>query len=496
MSSRRRVVFNSVILSCAIFITSVGATFATTSVDYNFDTASDLTANFNGYVNAGVAQQELTGGVSNSGAINAPGSANAVFTTKSSYSIGPIGSSYTFTSFLQSVGNAGYSGVGFTATQIPGAGNNSGFPYKPNDALGISVHGGGFVLHNGATSVNGSWASENAGVTSIKKATISDLLNSGSPDKWYKLVFKLTRDSNTTFDARFEIWPSYSTGVLIRPLEADAIFEWPNVANTELINSPSIYSYINFSGDRVRYFDDYKVELAGGSSVVVAGSPVVLTSSAVDNSGVVSFAGDVTSDGGSSVTDRGFVYGTAPSPTVSDSKVSSGSSVGAFTGTTSTLPAGTYYFRSYATNSVGVTYGSEVQVTIAGSTPVAVVATPTVPLIANAYRADKLATVYFSPLSSKLSKSAKNQLEAAVIANPSAVYKITGYVQKSIFAKNAKNDASLSLARAKAIETHLESLGAGVTFTVVVDAAGVPAKNGKSDKARRATLYAMTPVVQ
>ena len=119
-----------------------------------------------------------------------------------------------------------------------------------------------------------------------------------------------------------------------------------------------------------------------------------------------------------------------------------------------------------------------------------------VPIVANAYRADKLATVYFSPLSSKLSKAAKKKLEAAVIANPSAVYKITGHVQKSIFAKNAKNDASLSLARAKAIETHLASLGAGVTFTVVTDAGKVPVKNGKSKKARRATLYAMTPVVQ
>ena len=116
--------------------------------------------------------------------------------------------------------------------------------------------------------------------------------------------------------------------------------------------------------------------------------------------------------------------------------------------------------------------------------------------IANAYRADKLATVYFSPLSSELSKAAKKQLEAAVIANPSAVYKVTGYVQKSIFARNAQNDSSLSLARAKAIETHLESLGAGVTFTVVVDGAGVPVKNGKSNKARRATLFAMTPIVQ
>ncbi|MEJ6493714.1 MAG: leucine-rich repeat protein [Actinomycetes bacterium] len=121
--------------------------------------------------------------------------------------------------------------------------------------------------------------------------------------------------------------------------------------------------------------------------------------------------------------------------------------------------------------------------------------TSPVPIIANAYRADKLGTVYFAPLSSKLSKDAKKKLGAAVIANPSAIYKVTGYVQKSIIAKNAKNDSSLSLARAEAVETYLVSLGAGVTFTVV-DAGKVPAKNGKSSKARRATLYAMTPVVQ
>ena len=118
------------------------------------------------------------------------------------------------------------------------------------------------------------------------------------------------------------------------------------------------------------------------------------------------------------------------------------------------------------------------------------------PIVANAYRADDLGSVYFAPKSSKLSDAAKKQLEAAVIANPSAVYKVIGYVQKSKKAKNPKSYSSLSLARAKAVETHLASLGAGVTFTVVSEAGLIPTKGGKSDKARRATLYAMTPVVQ
>jgi hypothetical protein len=115
------------------------------------------------------------------------------------------------------------------------------------------------------------------------------------------------------------------------------------------------------------------------------------------------------------------------------------------------------------------------------------------PVIANGHRADRLGSVYFQPLSSDLSKAASKEIKTLVTANPAAIYKVIGYVQKSV---SSRNDASLSLARAKAIETYLVSLSADVNFTVVLDAGLVPAKNGTNEKARRATLYAMTPVVQ
>jgi hypothetical protein len=50
---------------------------------------------------------------------------------------------------------------------------------------------------------------------------------------------------------RVEVWPSLSTGVLIRPSAADAIFEVRGVANTAIQNSPIIYSYFNFSGETI-----------------------------------------------------------------------------------------------------------------------------------------------------------------------------------------------------------------------------------------------------
>jgi hypothetical protein len=202
----------------------------------------------------------------------------------------------------------------------------------------------------------------------VKSAGISDLLNSGSPDQWYKVVLKIVRDSSTTFDMRVEVWPSNSSGVLLRPSEADAIFELNNQEAPGLIAAPTISSYVNFSGTRVYNFDNYSVELAGGSSVISPGAPVVLSTSASTVSGVVTFIGDVTSNGGSSVTERGFVYSTNPNPTISDSKVVVGTGTGSFTGTTPALTSGTYYFRAYATNSTGTSYGASLTDSFVGIT--------------------------------------------------------------------------------------------------------------------------------
>jgi hypothetical protein len=342
------------------------AAFASTSVSYNFDTAGDLAAGFNSYVSSGTVTQTLTGGISDSGAINAPSSANAVFTSKAGYSMGPVGSTYTFSSLLQSVGNNGYSGMGFTSLTAASA-NASGVPYRPNDALGISVHGGGFVFHNGATDYSGSWDSAtNPGITTVTTSSIFDLLNSGSPDKWYKIVLVIDRVTTSTFDMRVEVWPATSTGVLLNA-EASAIFELQNCTNATVQNAPSIFSYINFSGDRVRYFDDYNVSLAGGASVIEAGTPVVLTTSATVSGAVADLVGNVADQGDTAVSQRGFAYASSPSPTTGESTVIVGSGTGAFTGMTPPLAAGTYYVRAFATNSVGTSYGSEAQVVLADS---------------------------------------------------------------------------------------------------------------------------------
>ena len=90
-----------------------------------------------------------------------------------------------------------------------------------------------------------------------------------------------------------------------------------------------------------------------------AGSPVVVTSSYTSSSNAVTVNGNVTSENGSTVTERGIVYGTAAAPTLSNNKIASGAGTGTFSAVTPTLSPGIYFFRAYATNSTGTSYGAE-----------------------------------------------------------------------------------------------------------------------------------------
>ncbi len=91
-------------------------------------------------------------------------------------------------------------------------------------------------------------------------------------------------------------------------------------------------------------------------------APTVTTSAA---SGVTTttatLGGEVTDNGGVTVTERGIVYNTTGTPNVDDdTKVQIGSGDGSFSDEITGLSAGTEYFvRAYAINSEGTAYGSE-----------------------------------------------------------------------------------------------------------------------------------------
>lgn len=72
-------------------------------------------------------------------------------------------------------------------------------------------------------------------------------------------------------------------------------------------------------------------------------------------------AGNITSDGGQAIIERGICYGLYANPTISNSKViDSLAEIGSFEATLGNLSINTtYYVRSYAINSIGTGYGSQ-----------------------------------------------------------------------------------------------------------------------------------------
>lgn len=74
--------------------------------------------------------------------------------------------------------------------------------------------------------------------------------------------------------------------------------------------------------------------------------------------------GDVSNDGGITVTARGVCWNTSGNPTIAESYTSDGDGKGIFSSTLTDLTLNsTYYVRAYATNSLGTAYGDQLSFT-------------------------------------------------------------------------------------------------------------------------------------
>jgi len=109
-------------------------------------------------------------------------------------------------------------------------------------------------------------------------------------------------------------------------------------------------------------------------------TPIVTTSNVtnITQSSAVS-GGNVTSNGGSSVTARGVCWSTSQNPTISGSHTTNGTGTGSYTSNVTGLTENTtYYIRAYAANSEGTAYGNELSFTTGQNITTPVVITSTV----------------------------------------------------------------------------------------------------------------------
>lgn len=78
---------------------------------------------------------------------------------------------------------------------------------------------------------------------------------------------------------------------------------------------------------------------------------------------IATVTGNVTSNGGGTISSRGFVYGTSANPTLSNSVVTVSGTTGAYSGSLRVSSNTTYHVRAYATNESGTSYGADISFT-------------------------------------------------------------------------------------------------------------------------------------
>ena len=118
----------------------------------------------------------------------------------------------------------------------------------------------------------------------------------------------------------------------------------------------------------VRAYATNSIGTAYGSVTIVTtgdGLPSVTTTVIGENvtENTASSGGQVTSDGGYTVTGRGVCWSSLPYPTINDNKTTDGSGLGYFSSNITGIDitgSNTYYVRAYATNANGTSYGEQV----------------------------------------------------------------------------------------------------------------------------------------
>jgi formylglycine-generating enzyme required for sulfatase activity len=91
---------------------------------------------------------------------------------------------------------------------------------------------------------------------------------------------------------------------------------------------------------------------------------VTTTIASATNLTTATAGGDVTADGFAPVTNRGVVWSLAAAPTAPGAQTTNGTGTGSFSSTLTNLAAGaTYYYRAFAQNVAGTSYGTEYTLT-------------------------------------------------------------------------------------------------------------------------------------
>jgi uncharacterized protein (TIGR02145 family) len=167
----------------------------------------------------------------------------------------------------------------------------------------------------------------------------------------------ISADGGGSVTARGICWATATSPIIANSKTTDGTGTGAFTSNLTGLTSGSIYY--------VRAYATNSAGTAYGNELSFTATSVQLPT--LTTAGITSITptnavsgGNISADGGGSVTARGICWATATSPTIANSKTTDGTGTGAFTSNlTGLTPGSMYYVRAYATNSAGTAYGNE-----------------------------------------------------------------------------------------------------------------------------------------
>lgn len=154
-----------------------------------------------------------------------------------------------------------------------------------------------------------------------------------------------------------------------------ALYTNPTISDTKISNGDGLGSFTSTIHDLnpastyfVRAYATNRVGTTYGNEVSLTTQTGIINLTTTPISHVKAFSatlgGDITDDGGTSISSRGICWSTTPNPTTDNNTILNGTGKGVFTSSLSGLThETTYYVRAYANNSFGTYYGNEVSFT-------------------------------------------------------------------------------------------------------------------------------------
>lgn len=199
----------------------------------------------------------------------------------------------------------------------------------------------------------------NTTTPTVTTSSVSDITASSA-----KCGGNVTSDGGESVTARGICWSTNQNPTINNSHTSSGTGTGTFTANmTGLSDSTTYYVRAYATNSKGTSYGEQKtfVTTIGGGGGGGSAAPTVITSSVTNiTQNSAKCGGNVTSDGGATVTERGICWSTSSNPTINSNHVSSGSGTGSFTANMTGLNANTtYYVRAYAKNSIGTSYGEQ-----------------------------------------------------------------------------------------------------------------------------------------